>query len=125
MSKGIGLEDHIRWRRSKGSKSISKKEVEYIQTNLINGFTLDNLDFPLALCNGCHLKLHNNMMGKETELPIVLNYDPLRPQLLHDFSQCTCKICQVAKSSAINSKLKKNVAVPSLMKRLNRKTQDH
>ena len=114
MSKGIGLEDHIRCRKRvcvmcyrKGSKSISKKEVEYIQTNLINGFTLDNLDFPSALCNGCHLKLHNNMMGKETELPIVLNYDPERPQLLRDFSQCTCKICQVAKSSAINSKLKK------------------
>ena len=77
MSKGIGLEDHIRCCRRvrvvcycKGSKSISKKEVEYIQTNLINGFTLD------TLCNGYHLKLHNNMMGKVTELPIVLNYDP-------------------------------------------------
>ena len=65
------------------------------------------------------------MMGKETELPIVLNYDPERPQLLREFSQCTCKICQVAKSGAINSKLKKYVGVPSLMKRLNRKTQDH
>ena len=54
----------------KGDKSISKMEVEYIQNT-----------------------------GKESELPTVESYDPVRPQLLRNSSQCTCKICQVAKSS--------------------------
>ena len=118
MYSGLGLEDHIRRRDRvcvtcyrKGDKSISKKEVEYIQNNLINGFSKDNLDFSSALCNGCHLKLHNKMTGKEAELPTVESYDPESPQLLRDYCQFTCKMCQVAKSS-INSQLKKKRGRP-------------
>ena len=47
----------------KGEKRILDKELEYIQKQLIDGFSRDNLDFPSALCNGCHFLLQQQMTG--------------------------------------------------------------
>ena len=109
-----GLEGHMRCRKRvciicyrKGNRSLSNKEVEFIQNNLIIDFSEDNLDFPSSLCNGCHLRLSNKIMGKESTLPYVESYDPERPQLLRDV-KCLCKICCVAKSTIGCTKEKKN-----------------
>ena len=110
----FGLEDHMRCRKRvciicyrKGNRSLAKKEVEFIQNNLIIDFSEDNLDFPIALCNGCHLRLSNKIMGKESTLPYVKDYDPERPQQLLRDAKCSCEICCIANSTIGCTKEKK------------------
>ena len=101
----------------KGKRNISEKVEEYIKTNLIDGFSKDNLDFPSALCNGCYLLLHNKMTGKEANLPHVHSYDLERPQMLRD-SECNCKICKLQKQQLTISLIRKNGAILRVMKHL-------
>ena len=85
----------------RGNRSISQKEMEHIQDNIIHELKRDNLDFPSAICKGCHLLLNKRLNGFAITLPHVESYDPERPLLLRD-TQCNCKICKVATSSVLN-----------------------
>ena len=41
----------------KGDRSISLSEVKCIDEHLIEGYSVDDPEFPCALCVGCHLEL--------------------------------------------------------------------
>ena len=79
----------------RGNRSISQKEMEHIQDNIIHELKRDNLDFPSAICKGCHLLLNKRLNGFAITLPHVESYDPERPLLLRDTPECNCKICKV------------------------------
>ena len=62
----------------------SPRELTFIQTILIEDYTADNLDFPCALCDNCHIILTKRLVDESTVLPQVNNYDPKRPLILRD-----------------------------------------
>ena len=72
------LDNHDKCRKNvcivcykKGKRSISASELGFIQTVLIEGYTLDNLDFPCALCDNCHIILQKKISKEFAVLPQV------------------------------------------------------
>ena len=63
----------------KGDRIILSEEVECIDSNLIEGYTVKDPDFPSALCTDCHIELNKKINGNGYHLvPKVDDYDPGR-----------------------------------------------
>lgn len=87
----------------KGKRTLTEKQIEFIQSNLIEGFTMENQYFPSSICVNCNIKLNGKISGKDIDLPMVESHELELPPLLRG-TKCQCRICKVAKSS-INSNL--------------------
>ena len=87
----------------KGDRTISSKEVECIDSYLIEGYTVDDPDFPNALCTDCHLELNKKINDNGYHLvPKVDDYDRGRSKYLRSSSvDCKCRICTVAKMTGL------------------------
>ena len=55
---------HNEWRSricvccyQKTDRPLSEKDIACIQLNLVEGYNVDNPDFPNGICSGCHLEL--------------------------------------------------------------------
>ena len=91
-------DDHMRCRTKvcvicyrKGERRISDRELRWIQSNLIEGYNKEDVDFPIAMCGGCHYLLSKRMSGDEVALPVVDNYDPERSYMLRSHSNSICE----------------------------------
>ena len=61
----------------KGDRTISSKEVECIDSYFTEGYTVENPDFPNALCTDCHIELNKKINDKGYHLVHkVDDYDP-------------------------------------------------
>ena len=105
-------DDHIRCRTKvcvicyrKGERSLSDRELKWIQSNLIQEYNKEDVDFPIAICGGCHYLLSKIMSGDEVDLPVVDNSHPGRSYMLRSRtnSMCECKICTIAKSNVVHN----------------------
>ena len=86
----------------KAERSLSQTEVECIRTNLINGYSLEDPDFPNGICTGCHIELSKKENDQSYNLlPHVDDYDPKRERGLRSSATCECKICTVAKMQGL------------------------
>ena len=90
----------------KGDRKISPREAECIGSHLIEGYSVQNLNFPSALCTDCHIKLSKKINDNEYQLlPKVSDYDPQRPRFMRStvstVTSCMCKICTVAKMTGL------------------------
>ena len=67
----------------KGDRTISSKEVECIDSYLIEEHTVKDLDFPNALCTHCHIELNKKISDNGRHLVSkVDDYDPGRSKYL-------------------------------------------
>ena len=98
----------------KGSRSLSQNDVELIKEYVIDGYSVENSNFPAAICTTCLFLLHKKGNKQFVNLPLVADYDPKRPINLRSAVKCDCKICKVARSDFNESrKLKKKRGRPS------------
>ena len=82
----------------KASRSLSQAEVGDIQKYLIEGYNVNDPDFPNGICTGCSLSLSKKRNDEDYNLVInVDDYDPNRPPGLLLNPSCECRICTVAK----------------------------
>ena len=81
----------------KGKRSISDKELKFIQDKLINGYQIGDSNFPARLCEECNFIIGKALDEKPFQLTNVDSYAPQRPLLLRSDCTCNCKICKVAK----------------------------
>ena len=94
----------------KGSRSLSQNDVELIKEYVIDGYSVENSNFPAAICTTCLFLLHKG--NKKSHL--LLDYDPKRPINLRSAVKCDCKICKVARSDFNESRdLEKKRGRPS------------
>ena len=100
----------------KGYRTISSKEVECIDSYLIEGYTVENSDFPNALCTDCQIELNKKINDTGYHLvPKVDDYDPGRSKYLWSSLDCGCRICTVAKMTGLAYQriVKKNKGRPA------------
>ena len=55
----------------KGKRPISDVELNFIQDVLIDGYTMDNLDFPCGICDQCHFIIRKKIIKEDVVLPTV------------------------------------------------------
>ena len=91
----------------KSRRTISALEANFIASNVMDGYLLEDLNLPCGLCGGCELLLRKRMDNDTIILPWSNNLDPERPTNLRSISSCTCRICNVAKASGIGFRFKK------------------
>ncbi len=100
-----------------GKNSLSKKEVESVETLLIDRHDVNNPDFPAAICEGCHLLLNRKEKGHDIALSIIDDYNPSRSLNLRSSKGCSCKICAISRADKQDAvKLKKGGKIPSQSK---------
>lgn len=98
----------------KGSRKLSATDIAAINEFVIDGYDVNNPDFPASLCNGCYLLLSKRRNGHDIDLPCFDDYDPQRPRDLRSEVSCSCKICKIAKVDKREAtKLKKKPGRPS------------
>ena len=86
----------------KGDRTVSSKEVECIDSYLIEGYTVEDPDFPNALCTDCHIELNKKINNNGYHLvPKVDGYDPGRSKYLRSSLECKCRVCTVAKMTGL------------------------
>ena len=86
----------------KGDRTVSSKEVECIDSYLIEGYIVEDPDFPNALCTDCHIELNKKINNNGYHLvPKVDGYDPGRSKYLRSSLECKCRICTVAKMTGL------------------------
>ena len=84
------------------SRTISSKEVECIDSYLIEQYIVEDHDFPNALCTDCDMKLNKKIKSNGHHLvPKVDDYDSGRSKYLLSSSDCNCRICTVAKVTGL------------------------
>ena len=87
----------------KGKRGLSSSELQWIEENIITGYSVHNPDFPCGLCDRCHLLLANKISGKSAKLPVPESYDPERPRNLRSVDLCTCLLCKKATENGLTS----------------------
>lgn len=86
----------------KADRPLSEKNIVCIRLHLIEGYNVDDPDFPNGICSGCHLELFKKDKNDEHCLKILVNdYDPKRERGLRSAAHCECRICEVAKMPGI------------------------
>ena len=86
----------------KGSRTLSETEIQTIQDFLIDGFDIENSNFPCAACVKCHIMLLKKHKDPDFLMPIRdIDYEPRRPTALRSIQQCTCRICNVARTGGL------------------------
>ena len=69
---------------------------------LIDGFDIENSNFPCAACVKCHIMLLKKHKDPDFLMPIRDNdFEPRRPTALRSIQQCTCSICNVARTGGL------------------------
>ena len=97
----------------KGCRNLSDTDIAAIREFVIEGYDVNNSDFPASICNGCYLLLSKKRRGHDIDLPSFVDYDPQRPRDLRSEMKCSCKICNVAKVDKREAmKLKKKPGRP-------------
>ena len=88
----------------KGDRPILELELQCIKDNLLDGYSLDDLEFPCRLCTACHIDLSKKINDCEFNLvPKVDDYDPGRVTYARSAasSVCMCRICTIAKMTGL------------------------
>ena len=86
----------------KGGRTISSKEVECIDSYLIERYTVEDPDFPNTLCTDCHIEQNKKMNDSGYHrVPKLDDYDPGRLKYLRSSLDCKCRICTVAKMTGL------------------------
>ena len=82
----------------KGSRTLSDDEIKSVQYYVIEGYDVNNPDFPSAICSTCNNALCRKRECEDYDLQVtVVDYDHQRPQNLRSASSCACRICTVAR----------------------------
>ena len=81
--------------------TISSKEIQCIDSYLIEGYTVGDRDICNTLCTDCHIKLTNKINSGHHLVPKVDDYDPGRLKYLQSSLDCECRICTVAKMTGL------------------------
>ena len=85
----------------KGSRTLSETEIQTIQYFLIDGSDIENSNFPCAAYVKCHIMLLKKYKDPDFLMPIRgIDYEP-RPTALWSIQQCTCRICNVARTGGL------------------------
>ena len=83
----------------KGTRSLSKSEIEVVKQHILEGFKPENSDSPIGICTNCSVLLSKRELNHEMALPLPNNYDPNRPKNLRSSTdKCDCRICTVARA---------------------------
>ena len=83
----------------KGSRTLSETEIQTTQYFLIDGSDIKNSNFPCAAYVKCHIMLLKKYKDPDFLMPIRgIDYEPRRPTALWSIQQCTCRICNVART---------------------------
>ena len=92
------------------AQPLSVTDIKSIKDYVIDGFDINNSDFPSAICSTCSNALCQKRKDETYNLLCLIDdYDPNRPQNLHSTSSCTCRIYNVAKiklQDALKMKMK-------------------
>ena len=84
------------------SRTISSKEVDCIDSYLIEGFIVEDHNFPNGFCIDCDRKLNKKIKSNGYHLvPKVDDHDSGRSKYLLSSSDCNCWICSVAKVAGL------------------------
>ena len=73
-----------------------------IQDFIIDGFDIENSNFPCAVCIKCHVMLLKKHKDPDFLMPVRnIDYEPSRPTALRSIKRCTCRICYVARTGGL------------------------
>ena len=90
----------------KASRNLSENEISTVQDSIIDGFSVDNSNFPCAVCVKCHVMLAKKYKNPEFSLPWRdIDYEPKRPTALRSIERCTCRICNVARTGGLHYRM--------------------
>ena len=82
----------------KGKVALYDTEITVIREHIISDYSINNPDFPAAICLRCRMLIYRKSKNEDVNFPIVEDYNPNRPKNLRSLSSCNCKICTVAKA---------------------------
>ena len=96
----------------KGSRVLSSADAQSVRDFAIEGYNVEDPDFPCGICNNCRRILSAYRNGDTSRsLPVATSYNPETRVLTRSQDVCQCRICEVAKSYGGQANAQKKLAM--------------